>query len=164
MQTVDADSTLLSASASSGAEQWIVRQIGLTQAETPVDTSEMTLTAEVLVKSAALSSLFEQADEDILDADTGVTVSVMQPDEDAGLQEVESVTVTPGESVPVLTVSVQDGTLVLLASSANPEFTVQYYAEIPRFASEGHAALTILTQAVKSSQPTAQRTPQGSFT
>ena len=93
----------------------------------------MTLTAEVLVKSAALSSLFEQADEDILDADTGVTVSVMQPDEDAGLQEVESVTVTPGESVPVLTVSVQDGTLVLLAS-ANPEFTVQYYAEIPHFA------------------------------
>lgn len=143
VQTVDADSTLLSASASSGAEQWIVRQIGLTQAETPVDTSEMTLTAEVLVKSAALSSLFEQADEDILDADTGVTVSVMQTDEDAGLQEVESVTVTPGESVPVLTVSVQDGTLVLLASSANPEFTVQYYAEIPRFASEGHAALTI---------------------
>ena len=143
VQTVDADSTLLSASASSGAEQWIVRQIGLTQAETPVDTSEMTLTAEVLVKSAALSSLFEQADEDILDADTGVTVSVMQADEDAGLQEVESVTVTPGESVPVLTVSVQDGTLVLLASSANPEFTVQYYAEIPRFASEGHAALTI---------------------
>ena len=53
VQTVDADSTLLSASASSGAEQWIVRQIGLTQAETPVDTSEMTLTAEVLVKSAA---------------------------------------------------------------------------------------------------------------
>ena len=143
VQTVDADSTLLSASASSGAEQWIVRQIGLTQAETPVDTSEMTLTAEVLVKSAALSSLFEQADEDILDADTGVTVSVMQTDEDAGLQEVESVTVAPGESVPVLTVSVQDGTLVLLASSANPEFTVQYYAEIPRFASEGHAALTI---------------------
>lgn len=145
VQTVDADSTLLSASASSGAEQWIVRQIGLTQAETPVDTSEMTLTAEVLVKSVALSPLFEQADE--ASADVGVTVSVMQTDEDAGLQEVESVTVTPGESVPVLTVSVQDGTLALLASSANPEFTVQYYADIPRFATSGDAALTIFDTA-----------------
>lgn len=145
VQTVDADSTLLSASASSGAEQWIVRQIGLTQAETPVDTSEMTLTAEVLVKSVALSPLFEQTDE--ASADVGVTVSVMQTDEDAGLQEVESVTVTPGESVPVLTVSVQDGTLALLASSANPEFTVQYYAEIPRFDTAGDAALTIFDTA-----------------
>lgn len=145
VQTVDADSTLLSASASSGAEQWIVRQIGLTQAETPVDTSEMTLTAEVLVKSVALSPLFEQTDE--ASADVGVTVSVMQTDEDAGLQEVESVTVAPGESVPALTVSVQDGTLVLLASSANPEFTVQYYADIPRFATSGDAALTIFDTA-----------------
>ncbi len=123
-----------------GAEQWIVRQVALTLDGETLDTSDMTMTADISVQQDVLaplySSLTEQA-EDTPEADAGITLAVMQEDGTQELQELESVTIAPDEDVPVLHTEIQSGTLVLYASSANPEFTVQYYAEIPRFDTSG---------------------------
>ena len=67
-----------------------------------------------------------------------MVLSAWQADEDAGLQEVESVLLE--EETATLTVPVENGMLALYASStANPKYTVQYYAYIPRFATSAAA-------------------------
>lgn len=81
-------------------------------------------------------------DEAAPEAETGVTLAVMQAG-DEGLQELDSATISAEEAAPVFTVSVQSGTIAVLVSSANPQFTVQYYAEIPRFDKSGDCPLTV---------------------
>ena len=131
--------------ASDGAEQWIVRQLALVQSGEALDTAAYRMTAEVAVTDAVLQPLLSQLDgldEAAPEAETGVTLAVMQAG-DEGLQELDSATISAAEAAPIFTVSVQSGTIAVLASSANPQFTVQYYAEIPRFDESGAYALTV---------------------
>ena len=132
--------------ASDGTEQWIVRQLALVQSGEALDTAAYRMTAEIAVTDAVLQPLLGQLDaldEAAPEAETGVTVSVMQVGEDDGLQELDSATIGAAEQTPVLTVSVQSGTIAVLATTANPHYTVQYYAYIPRFATSGGKALTV---------------------
>lgn len=131
--------------ASDGAEQWIVRQLALVQSGEALDTAAYRMTAEIAVTDAVLQPLLGQLDaldEAAPEAETGVTLAVMQAG-DEGLQELDSATISAEEAAPVFTVSVQSGTIAVLASSANPQFTVQYYAEIPRFDKSGDYPLTV---------------------
>ena len=131
--------------ASDGTEQWIVRQLALVQSGEALDTAAYRMTAEIAVTDAVLQPLLGQLDaldEAAPEAETGVTLAVMQAG-DEGLQELDSATISAGEAAPVFTVSVQSGTIAVLASSANPQFTVQYYAEIPRFDKSGDYPLTV---------------------
>ena len=131
--------------ASDGAEQWIVRQLALVQSGEALDTAAYRMTAEIAVTDAVLQPLLGQLDaldEAAPEAETGVTLAVMQAG-DEGLQELDSATISAEEAAPVFTVSVQSGTIAVLASSANPQFTVQYYAEIPRFDESGDYPLTV---------------------
>ena len=131
--------------ASDGAEQWIVRQLALVQDGEALDTAAYRMTAEIAVTDAVLQPLLSQLDaldEAAPEAETGVTLAVMQAG-DEGLQELDSATISAAEAAPVFTVSVQSGTIAVLASSANPQFTVQYYAKIPRFDENGDSALTV---------------------
>ena len=135
-----------SADAQEDTEQWIVRQVSLMQDGEELDTSEFTMTADITVHKSALaplySSLAEQA-QAAPETEAGITLAVMQEDDTQELQELESVTAAPGEDVPVIHADIQSGTLILYASTANPEFTVQYYAEIPRFAETGENSLSV---------------------
>lgn len=147
MQTADAAvfSGLSDGEASDGAEQWIVRQLALVQSGEALDTAAYRMTAEIAVTDAVLQPLLGQLDaldEAAPEAETGVTLAVMQAG-DEGLQELDSATISAEEAAPVFTVSVQSGTIAVLASSANPQFTVQYYAEIPRFDKSGDYPLTV---------------------
>ena len=147
MQTADAAvfSGLSDGEASDGAEQWIVRQLALVQSGEALDTAAYRMTAEIAVTDAVLQPLLGQLDaldEAAPEAETGVTLAVMQAG-DEGLQELDSATISAEEAAPVFTVSVQSGTIAVLASSANPQFTVQYYAEIPRFDKSGNYPLTV---------------------
>ena len=147
VQTADAAvfSGLSEGEASDGAEQWIVRQLALVQSGEALDTAAYRMTAEIAVTDAVLQPLLGQLDglgEAAPEAETGVTLAVMQAG-DEGLQELDSATISATEAAPVFTVSVQSGTIAVLASSANPQFTVQYYAEIPRFDESGAYALTV---------------------
>ena len=131
--------------ASDGTEQWIVRQLALVQSGEALDTAAYRMTAEIAVTDAVLQPLLGQLDaldEAAPEAETGVTLAVMQAG-DEGLQELDSATISAEEAAPVFTVSVQSGTIAVLASSANPQFTVQYYAEIPRFDKSGDYPLTV---------------------
>lgn len=147
VQTADAAvfSGLSDGEASDGAEQWIVRQLALVQSGEALDTAAYRMTAEIAVTDAVLQPLLGQLDaldEAAPEAETGVTLAVMQAG-DEGLQELDSATISAEEAAPVFTVSVQSGTIAVLVSSANPQFTVQYYAEIPRFDKSGDCPLTV---------------------
>ena len=131
--------------ASDGTEQWIVRQLALVQSGEALDTAAYRMTAEIAVTDAVLQPLLGQLDaldEAAPEAETGVTLAVMQAG-DEGLQELDSATIAATEAAPVFTVSVQSGTIAVLATTANPHYTVQYYAYIPRFAVSGEKALNV---------------------
>ena len=133
-----------------GAEQWIVRQIALTHAGKALDTSGMTMTAEITVQKNVLaplySSLTEQAEaapEAAPEADAGITLAVMQKNGTQALQELKSVTIAPDEDMPVIHAEIRSGTIAVLATTANPHYQVQYYAYIPRFSTSGNNALKV---------------------
>lgn len=131
--------------ASDGAEQWIVRQLALVQSGEALDTAAYRMTAEIAVTDAVLQPLLGQLDaldEAAPEAETGVTLAVMQAG-DEGLQELDSATISAEEAAPVFTVSVQSGTIAVLATTANPSYTVQYYVYIPRFAVSGEKTLNV---------------------
>ena len=147
VQTADAAvfSGLSDGEASDSTEQWIVRQLALVQSGEALDTAAYRMTAEIAVTDAVLQPLLGQLDaldEAAPEAETGVTLAVMQAG-DEGLQELDSATIAATEAAPVFTVSVQSGTIAVLATTANPSYTVQYYAYIPRFAVSGEKALTV---------------------
>ena len=147
VQTADAAvfSGLSDGEASDGAEQWIVRQLALVQSDEALDTAAYRMTAEIAVTDAVLQPLLGQLDaldEAAPEAETGVTLAVMQAG-DEGLQELDSATISAEEAAPVFTVSVQSGTIAVLATTANPSYTVQYYAYIPRFAVSGEKTLNV---------------------
>ena len=131
--------------ASDGTEQWIVRQLALVQSGEALDTAAYRMTAEIAVTDAVLQPLLgelDALDEAAPEAETGVTLAVMQAG-DEGLQELDSATISAEEAAPVFTVSVQSGTIAVLATTANPSYTVQYYAYIPRFAVSGEKTLNV---------------------
>lgn len=147
MQATDAAvfSGLSDGEASGGAEQWIVRQLALVQSGEALDTAAYRMTAEIAVTDAVLQPLpgqLDALDEAAPEAETGVTLAVMQAG-DEGLQELDSATISATEAAPVFTVSVQSGTIAVLATTANPSYTVQYYAYIPRFAVSGGKTLNV---------------------
>lgn len=147
MQTADAAvfSGLSDGEASDGTEQWIVRQLALVQSGEALDTAAYRMTAEIAVTDAVLQPLLGQLDaldEAAPEAETGVTLAVMQAG-DEGLQELDSATISAEKAAPVFTVSVQSGTIAVLATTANPSYTVQYYAYIPRFSTNGEKELTV---------------------
>ena len=130
------------------AQRWLVRQIALVQDGEILDTAECSMTAELSVTDSFLQPLLDSTAADAAaEADPGVTVSVMQVGEDDGLQELDSATIGAADAPPVFTVSIQSGTIAVLASAANPHYTVQYYAYIPRFvtADDDTMGLTPLT-------------------
>ena len=147
VQTADAAvfSGLSDGEASDSTEQWIVRQLALVQSGEALDTAAYRMTAEIAVTDAVLQPLLgelDALDEAAPEAETGVTLAVMQAG-DEGLQELDSATISAEEAAPVFTVSVQSGTIAVLATTANPSYTVQYYAYIPRFSTNGEKELTV---------------------
>lgn len=147
MQATDAAvfSGLSDGEASDGTEQWIVRQLALVQSGEALDTAAYRMTAEIAVTDAVLQPLpgqLDALDEAAPEAETGVTLAVMQAG-DEGLQELDSATISATETAPLFTVSVQSGTIAVLATTANPSYTVQYYAYIPRFAVSGEKTLNV---------------------
>ena len=129
--------------------EWILRHLALTQDGETLDTSAFAMTADITLtrsalapveaKLAALSTLADAAPE----AELAISISVMQEDAAQSLYALDSAAIAPGESSPVLHAAVQSGLVAVQATTANPTYTVQYYAEIPRFASSGDKALKV---------------------
>lgn len=142
--------------------QWLLRGLALTQNGQALEIADCRMTAEVALTERVFAPLAAEAavlaEDAAPEAEVGVVLSAWQADEDAGLQEVESVLLE--EETATLTVPVENGMLALYASStANPKYTVQYYAYIPRFATSGQTALSVFDTSGEANGGTA-RLPQ----
>ena len=142
--------------------QWLLRGLALTQNGQALEIADCRMTAEVALTERVFAPLAAEAavlaEDAAPEAEVGVVLSAWQADEDAGLLEVESVLLE--EETATLTVPVENGMLALYASStANPKYTVQYYAYIPRFATSGQTALSVFDTSGEANGGTA-RLPQ----
>lgn len=117
------------------------RRLTLQQGDEPIDTTDFRMTAEVQVREELLDQLREQAATFAADApetetEAVITLSALQPQEE-DLAQQASVQVET-EKIPPLTLTLQSDEVVVMASSeVNPQFTVQYYAELPMLANSG---------------------------
>ena len=128
--------------------EWILRQLALTQDGETLDTTTFTMTADITLTRSALApveaelSVFADA---APEAEPAISISVTQEDETQSLRELDSASIAPGEASPVLHAAVQSGLLAVNAATANPTYTVQYYANLPRFVKDGEQEASGLT-------------------
>ena len=112
-----------------------------------MDTSSYAMTATVQVKPQALEPLeaaLEQLRQEAPESDTGISLTLSQT---TGRQEEQLAEelMLPGGEIPAVTADVRSGVISVQADpTANPHYTVQYYANIPRFSISGSNPLTVI--------------------
>ena len=134
-------------SAADGSGQTFTRRLTLLSQGQQVDTSSYAMTATVQVKPQALEPLeaaLEQLRQEAPESDTGISLTLSQT---TGRQEEQLAEelMLPGGEIPAVTADVRSGVIsVQAAGTANPHYTVQYYANIPRFSPSGSDSLTVI--------------------
>lgn len=134
-------------SAADGSGQTFTRRLTLLSQGQQVDTSSYDMTATVQVKPQALEPLeaaLEQLRQEAPESDTGISLTLSQT---TGRQEEQLAEelMLPGGEIPAVTADVRSGVIsVQAAGTANPHYTVQYYANIPRFNERGSNPLTVI--------------------
>lgn len=134
-------------SAADGSGQTFTRRLTLLSQGQQVDTSSYAMTATVQVKPQALEPLeaaLEQLRQEAPESDTGISLTLSQT---TGRQEEQLAEelMLPGGEIPAVTADVRSGVIsVQAAGTANPHYTVQYYANIPRFDTGGNNPLTVI--------------------
>ena len=134
-------------SAADGSGQTFTRRLTLLSQGQQVDTSSYAMTATVQVKPQALEPLeaaLEQLRQEAPESDTGISLTLSQT---TGRQEEQLAEelMLPGGEIPAVTADVCSGVIsVQAAGTANPHYTVQYYANIPRFNESGSNPLTVI--------------------
>lgn len=134
-------------SAADGSGQTFTRRLTLLSQGQQVDTSSYDMTATVQVKPQALEPLeaaLEQLRQEAPESDTGISLTLSQT---TGRQEEQLAEelMLPGGEIPAVTADVRSGVISVQADpTANPHYTVQYYAYIPRFKTNGSNPLTVI--------------------
>lgn len=136
-------------SAADGSGQTFTRRLTLLSQGQQVDTSSYAMTATVQVKPQALEPLeaaLEQLRQEAPESDTGISLTLSQT---TGRQEEQLAEelMLPGGEIPAVTADVRSGVISVQADgTANPHYTVQYYANIPRFntSPSGSNPLTVI--------------------
>lgn len=134
-------------SAADGSGQTFTRRLTLLSQGQQMDTSSYAMTATVQVKPQALEPLeaaLEQLRQEAPESDTGISLILSQT---TGRQEEQLAEelMLPGGEIPAVTADVRSGVIsVQAAGTANPHYTVQYYANIPRFKESGSDSLTVI--------------------
>lgn len=134
-------------SAADGSGQTFTRRLTLLSQGQQVDTSSYAMTATVQVKPQALEPLeaaLEQLRQEAPESDTGISLTLSQTTGRQEEQLAEELMESGGE-IPAVTADVRSGVIsVQAAGTANPHYTVQYYANIPRFDTNGSDSLTVI--------------------
>lgn len=134
-------------SAADGSGQTFTRRLTLLSQGQQVDTSSYAMTATVQVKPQALEPLeaaLEQLRQEAPESDTGISLTLSQTTGRQDRQLAEEL-MLPGGEIPAVTADVRSGVIsVQAAGTANPHYTVQYYANIPRFNERGSNPLTVI--------------------
>ena len=137
--------------------QMIIRGVTLLSGGQVLDTTGYTLTAEVEVKPAVIEPMLAElaAVEDAApEAELGVVFTVLRQTDEQQVEAVDSVLMQTEDAVPTLTVPVSNGAVAVEATVGNPHYTVQYYANIPRFAESGDKELTVIDTSGANGLPT----------
>ncbi len=134
-------------SAADGSGQTFTRRLTLLSQGQQVDTSSYAMTATVQVKPQALEPLeaaLEQLRQEAPESDTGISLTLSQTTGQQEEQLAEEL-MLPGGEIPAVTADVRSGVISVQADpTANPHYTVQYYANIPRFSTNGSNPLTVI--------------------
>lgn len=134
-------------SAADGSGQTFTRRLTLLSQGQQMDTSSYAMTATVQVKPQALEPLeaaLEQLRQEAPESDTGISLTLSQTTGRQDRQLAEEL-MLPGGEIPAVTADVRSGVIsVQAAGTANPHYTVQYYANIPRFSISGSNPLTVI--------------------
>lgn len=134
-------------SAADGSGQTFTRRLTLLSQGQQVDTSSYAMTATVQVKPQALEPLeaaLEQLRQEAPESDTGISLTLSQTTGRQDRQLAEEL-MLPGGEIPAVTADVRSGVISVQADpTANPHYTVQYYANIPRFNTSGSNPLTVI--------------------
>lgn len=91
-----------------------------------------------------LEAALEQLRQEAPESDTGISLTLSQT---TGRQEEQLAEelMLPGGEIPAVTADVRSGVISVQADpTANPHYTVQYYANIPRFSISGSNPLTVI--------------------
>ena len=122
-------------------------RIQLFAGEQALDMEALTVTAGISPKSSLLDTGLElqRNERPSKDADLGVTFTILQT-EDAGVTAGEDAVMLAGDTkAPTLTANLRsDGVVALAAVTANPHFTVQYYAYIDTVNTSGSVGLPVI--------------------
>lgn len=134
-------------SAADGSGQTFTRRLTLLSQGQQVDTSSYDMTATVQMKPQALEPLeaaLEQLRQEAPESDTGISLTLSQTTGRQDRQLAEEL-MLPGGEIPAVTADVRSGVISVQADpTANPHYTVQYYANIPRFNTSGSNPLTVI--------------------
>ncbi len=134
-------------SAADGSGQTFTRRLTLLSQGQQVDTSSYDMTATVQMKPQALEPLeaaLEQLRQEAPESDTGISLALSQTTGRQDRQLAEEL-MLPGGEIPAVTADVRSGVISVQADpTANPHYTVQYYANIPRFNTSGSNPLTVI--------------------
>lgn len=134
-------------SAADGSGQTFTRRLTLLSQGQQMDTSSYAMTATVQVKPQALEPLeaaLEQLRQEAPESDTGISLTLSQTTGRQDRQLAEEL-MLPGGEIPAVTADVRSGVISVQADpTANPHYTVQYYANIPRFSPSGSDSLTVI--------------------
>lgn len=149
VQVPDAEAYALFSAAREGEEQetdngdlLLLRNLCLLRGDVPQDLEQYHITAEVTVSASALEPLTQETA--LLRAqaapETELGVVLSAPD-----GATETALLLPGENqIPSLMLEVDQGIVAVQAGTyPNPSYTVQYYANIPRFSDNGAKTWTI---------------------
>lgn len=136
-------------SAADGSGQTFTRRLTLLSQGQQVDTSSYAMTATVQVKPQALEPLeaaLEQLRQEAPESDTGISLTLSQTTGRQDRQLAEELMESGGE-IPAVTADVRSGVISVQADgTANPHYTVEYYANIPRFvtANDSSSGLAVI--------------------
>lgn len=128
-------------SAADDTARMIVCGVTLLSGGQVLDTTGYTLTAEVEVKPAVIEPMLAElaAVEDAApEAELGVVFTVLRQTDEQQVEAVDSVLMQTEDAVPTLMVPVSNGVVALEVGTPNPNYTVQYYADILRFVTSGN--------------------------
>lgn len=132
---------------SSESDRLIAKSVTLEKDGVALDTSDYNMIAEVKVKETIIEPIRQQL-EKLSDAApealVGIAINPLS-ESDGNVSETDGIIITNDNLDPTVKLAVNDGLLVLNArATANPSYSVQYYAYLPTLATSGDATLKVI--------------------
>lgn len=129
------------------SDRLITKSVTLEKDGETLDISNYALTAEVVVKDEVIEPIKEQLEtlsEAAPEALIGVEITPLE-ESDGEVSKGEGIVLTTDDTARPVTLSLDNGVMAISAkATANPNYSVQYYANLQTFASSGDLAIVVI--------------------